>query len=335
MKNKHSLFIKHHIYLFIIIFISFMVAARIFGKGPDYLAYVRIFNSPDIAVEPFFHILRTINLIIFDGNIFFIYLFTSFIALALKLYFLKSYADNLWLSFLFYLCTFFFLHEYTQIRVSVAIGVFLCSIDDIISNNRKNYLIKTIIACMFHASAIIMVFIYIYCNMFKNIKVYILLPWLSFIIAIIIFTVINANSNTNDIVDILITGELRNRWRILNFIYNRIGHFEWQVTAFNRVYISLLIICTFIYFCYHGFKKTTQKNDACLFKILTLSVTSFFILFNLGRPVVISRISEFMLPVISVILPNTLSMVKEKYIFIVVICIYMALLFLHFARVLF
>jgi hypothetical protein len=308
MKIKRSVFIKHHISFFIIIFLSLIVASRIFGVGPDYNSYKNIFSSKTHVVEPFFSVFRIINLFLFNGNVYYVYLFTCFLALLLKFNFFFSYAHNIFLSLLFYICTFFFLHEYTQIRVAVAIGIFFVSIKDIIEHKPKHFLLKTIIACMFHYSSIIMIIIYIYCNFTNKKRLYIILPWLFFLFAVVISIFVNVERGIQKIVDVIITKNAREQWLILDYIYKKIlsGSISNEILIFNKVYLSLLCISTFIYYIYDGFKDRKYINDFCLFKVLTFSVVSFFFFLYFASDTLVFRVSEYSFLIILAILLNAI-----------------------------
>jgi len=332
MKISHNIFIKHHILFFIILFLSMSVACRIFGTGADYANYLNIFSSKIINIEPFFYLLRIINLYLFHGNLFFVYLFTCLFSLIIKFNFFIKYAHNKYLTLLFYICTFFFIHEYTQIRASVAIGIFFISIKDIIEHRPKNFLIKTIIACMFHYSSIIMIIIYIYCNYTNRKRIYIVLPWLFFLIDIVISFYFNYLENINNIFDIILNKNTREYSQIFQFINfqmtkNTIGV---KLSAFNKVYLTLLCICTFIYYIYNGFNDKKYIIDFYFFKILTFSVFSYFCLIYFLGNVLVVRVSEFTFPIISIVLTNAIIRIKERYFFLSFIFVFMVLIFYRY-----
>lgn len=324
-----------YLFFHVLLFISFLVAIRIFGTGADYFAYKKIFSSSDRFIEPFFYLLKNVNLYFFHGDVFYIYFFSCFIALLLKYKFFLNYARNLSLTLLFYFSTFFFLHEYTQIRAAIAIGIFFVSIEDIIYHRPKHFLFKTILACMFHFSSIIMIIIYLYCNCLKKKKkFYIMLPWTLFAIDIILL-MLNIKIDFRELLDIIFAVNMRKNNMLIDYMYRHLGHFDSGLTIFNKVYISLLCILSFIYYCYNGFIDREYFNEFCIFKILTFSAVSFYFLINFPFPVVVSRVSEYTFPLISVLLPNTITRIKEKYLFILFIFIYSILIFFLFARVVF
>ncbi|MDR2408806.1 MAG: EpsG family protein [Bacteroidales bacterium] len=312
--------------VYIIIILSFAVATRIFGFGPDYLSYKEIFSASKTSIEPFFSFLRNINLILFHGNIFTIYFCVSVIALILKFEFISAYAHNTIFSLMFYICTFFFLHEYTQFRAAVAIGIFFSSLGDISHHRLGHYIFKTIIAFLFHYSAVLMLVIYFYCNGIKaRGKNYLLFPWAVFIFDVLFSERIRNINFLGGIVQNI--SQQKNYLRIAILYFERHkGHFETGPTVFNKVYLSVLLICSFVYYAYNGFKEKKYENDYLLFKILSFTVFSFYFFLNFPFPVLAFRVSEYFFPVISVILPNLIIRIREKQMFFIIIWIYVFLL---------
>lgn len=78
---------------------------------------------------------------------------------------------------------YFILHEMTQIRAGVAAAIFLLALEDIKNRNFKIYLIKTILAMMFHYSAIIMIFVYLFNPNKMNVRFFFFIPIIGIIIA--------------------------------------------------------------------------------------------------------------------------------------------------------
>jgi hypothetical protein len=313
----------HYIVYPVIIILSLLVAGRVFGIGPDYPSYKIIFSSPDISIEPFFSFLRNINLLLFHNNIFVLYFLVSMIALILKFRFITVYSHNFFFSFVFYIFTFFFLHEYTQIRTAIAVGVFFLALDDIIHHKIGHYVFKTIIALLFHYSSILMLIVYFYCNCFKKkILFYVLFPWFIFIFDIFFIDILKIKNILFKIISDV--SQKENYLGMVGlYVRSHMGHLDNELNVFNKVYLSLLIICSFTYYAYNGFKEKKYEKDCFLFKILSFTVASFYLLLNLPLPVLVFRISEYFLPVVSVILPNLSIRIKERQIFAIALCVYM------------
>jgi hypothetical protein len=110
------------------------------------------------------------------------------------------------------------------------------------------------------------------------------------------------------------------------YVRNHAGYTFGGLSVFNKLYLSLLIICSFMYYAYSGFTEIKYEKDSLLFKTLSFALVSFYSLLNFALPVLTYRVSEYFLPVISVVLPNLSTRIKEKQIFFIVLSIYIFLL---------
>jgi len=133
------------IYLFIIGIILILIAGlRPIGIDRDsvnYVDFLKIIGNHNIVFEdflqkePMFWIINKFNYIFFHGNIHIFFLIFAILGISLKLYAIRQLSTNILISLLSYILLFFILFDMTQIRVGVAIGIFLLSIPDIINNS--------------------------------------------------------------------------------------------------------------------------------------------------------------------------------------------------------
>lgn len=156
------------------LFIAGVISAgRLLGIGADYDGYRELFTHEGFkrdSIEPAYRFLRYLNDYLFDGHVAPIYFISVITALSLKIRAFRSLSSHWNVVLFLYFLSFFFVHEYTQIRAAVAIGIFLCSIKDINENRPFCFFIKMLIATLFHYSAMIMLFCWIYTRMARSIK---------------------------------------------------------------------------------------------------------------------------------------------------------------------
>jgi len=132
---------------------------RLFGPDIDYLHYLGLFNhEPHLqgeTKEPSFLFLRYIFSTFFNEAGFQWLLLTyAILGIGIKLYAIGRLSENWIYSIWVYLLIYFPLHDYTQIRVGVAVGIILLSLPDIVNGNRLQFFIKTGLAVTFHWSAL-------------------------------------------------------------------------------------------------------------------------------------------------------------------------------------
>lgn len=106
--------------LTVIILLTIISWLRLAGSSADFDQYYLIFIYKDGSVEPFWHFLRKI--INFDTDLLlFLYGMVSLASLLIKLPILIQ-TKMARIAIPIYLCAFFILHEYTQIRVALALA---------------------------------------------------------------------------------------------------------------------------------------------------------------------------------------------------------------------
>lgn len=113
-----------------------------------------IFNSLLRSITDLFFIVQFIHAAIINGAIFY----------AIKK---CGYDKYIFTILLFYFCNMYYGLNCEVLRESIAVAIFLFSIDDILENRNKQYFIKIIIAVGFHYGAIILFVI----PLLKNIKI--------------------------------------------------------------------------------------------------------------------------------------------------------------------
>ncbi|HDS8123413.1 TPA: EpsG family protein, partial [Enterobacter hormaechei subsp. steigerwaltii] len=120
-------------------------------------------NSIDFMdKEPGFWLLLSINHLLFDNNVTSFLLLYAFISISIKIITFKKLSSSPILTVILYVSTYFILHDMNQIRIGLACAIILWSLKDVIERNKSAFLIKIIIAILFHYSAIIALVIYLF-----------------------------------------------------------------------------------------------------------------------------------------------------------------------------
>jgi hypothetical protein len=219
------------------------------------------------------------------------------------------------LSVIFYISSYYILHELTQIRVGVASAIFLLAIPDIVNKDSKAYMIKTIFAIFFHYSAIIMLPLYLIVKMNK---------WFYYIIPIFgLFIYMEKNA----VLDFIIANTFLLNYipsflsykpiYYLDLVQRGITGLSTEINIFDIYHCSLLII---YYFCIINYNRFKSMRDIVLIKILGLSLFTFY--FFSFVPVLAVRISEFLGIVIIILLISIVHIFKQKKLIILLILFY-------------
>lgn len=121
---------------------------------PDYAMYAEGFRFDDKGrYEPGYaslmHLIRAQT-----SDVFYLMLVMATIAISIRLYAIKRFSNFIWLSLAVYVSNVFILHDMIQIRAAIASGMLLFAI--YYAHDRKwiKFIITTLIATMFHYSAI-------------------------------------------------------------------------------------------------------------------------------------------------------------------------------------
>ncbi|MBC3247350.1 EpsG family protein [Pseudomonas lurida] len=119
-------------YFFLTCLLIAMCALQAPGVSEDHLNYVNYVT--DISdgtqgvffIEPTFYILSKLSLFLTGGD-FFMFLVYAILGVAIKLYLSKRVSEYYWFSAAIYTSYFFFLQDFTQIRIGVAMSFILLS----------------------------------------------------------------------------------------------------------------------------------------------------------------------------------------------------------------
>ncbi|WP_296664928.1 EpsG family protein [Treponema sp. UBA753] len=305
MRFYKKLYLDYILFFGIVaLFFAIFSAFRVFGLGVDYKGYLEIFygNAP---IEPVFTLLKSFNQIINKSgkSLVFIYFLCAFIGLYLKGSFYAQYSNNFFISILFYIFTIYFLHEYTQIRAAIALGICYLSVKEINRRQFKRFVFRILVAMSFHYSAILMFPVYFYCHFFRKQKRYIQFLWITFVASVFFSNFLHGQS-----LFIFLGSNLYSKL----FFLEKLGALQNMdgFSIFNICYFLILIMNTIFYFLYKGFPD--KNYDFTIFQLSSLSAIMFYCFFNLGFHVVTFRFSEFFIPYFFIVIPKIISRFKEK-----------------------
>ena len=93
-------------------------------------------------IEPAFWAITFISQKIFASSVRACFLIFAFLGVAANILGIRKISDIPSLSYLNYICFFYILHEFTQIRAGVACGILLISIPDLANGKYGKYILK-------------------------------------------------------------------------------------------------------------------------------------------------------------------------------------------------
>ena len=292
-----------------IICLSIVVVLQLFGKSNDFAQYESIFSNTNETIEPFWMVLR---LLILNkiGSFLLLIFCTTTISLFIKFYFFINSVKRLSLLVIFsYIVTFFFLHEYTQFRVSFAVAIFILSFSSIRDRRFIRYILFCLICIFIHYSCIIIIPFYFYYNI-RNKKIYVILPFVLFFISVLLQPLL---------IHVDLLNLLVNRFNIeyISILFKmKSGHFDASLSVFNQLYLAYLFVLFISYKLSIRNKCLINENVSMCFKLLSYSLSLFYILVSFHFPVIAFRLSEFFLPFSLVLLFSGINSIREYSLYI-------------------
>ena len=294
---------------------------RPIGIDGDSLNYISILgvhieNANFIDKEPMFWIINEFNHIVFNGEVQTFFILFAIIGVSLKLYAIKKLAISPLMSILVYILLYFILYEMTQIRVGVSLAIFLLAIEDIKNKNFISYLIKTLLAILFHYSAAMMILIYFLNTKKINLILYGFLPLIGLFFSVFQNIILEFITVFATLLPSFIGGKIN-----LYILLLDDGKFS-DINIFNFYYLSLFFI---YYIMLFNYKKFTNIYDLLYIKIFGIMLFLFYSLSVI--PVLAFRVSEFFGIILIFLIPDFITIFKQKIIISMPIFIWLALYF--------
>gem|GEM_PF-3538126 len=170
-----------HIFIVISFILIIIPVFLPLGFSPDSLSYYETIDLPPshfnfLSFEPLYWLVVYVNQILFNGSWASFLLFFSFIYVSLNAYLIHKYSPSPFLSFLIFMLLFYPIFGLIQIRDGVSIAFVWWAIFNLMEGKKIRFIIKTIIAILFHYASIIFFLALFLSKKRINRKFYLLLP---------------------------------------------------------------------------------------------------------------------------------------------------------------
>jgi hypothetical protein len=309
-------FLNFYIGIIIFLILFFISGFKIFGPGNDYDSYYSMVVFKDYVLEYkeiFLRLIIFLNDILFNSNITIFFLIFAIIGLSLKFIAFYRLSPYPYLSILIYFLSYFWLHEYIQVRAGVATGLFLLATKDLSDGKKWNYFIKSFFAILFHWSSIILIPIYFIRKI--NLKFIIILPLIGILLYFLKFDIEGLIIYYLSLLGIDLT------------YYNLYAGYKDQINIFNFIAISYILIYIIITSLIMVNNKIFTKYEIILYKLFSFGIFIFYVMSKLNSPVVAFRLQEYFNVVLLILLPSIINKFKQKYIVASIIVAYFCLNF--------
>ncbi|WP_338512662.1 EpsG family protein [Erwinia aphidicola] len=236
--------------------------------------------------EPTFIVFSWLDGVFFDSKIHGLFFMYAFISILINMFAIYKYSEVRLFSLIVYVCLYFVLHNLTQIRVGAAAAMFLLAIPDLISKNKTRYILKILLACMFHFSSIILIPLVFLNNNRLNAKLFVAAPF-----TVLCFILI-AGDMYSLLISIFSLFPAPIGPKAVNYILNLqlYGRFD-NVNIFSKI-----TLCTLFFFLIYAIslirKSTPNESDVIYFKLMSIMLTVFYLLSSV--PVLASRSFELL-----------------------------------------
>ena len=275
--------VKWYVYAFIGLALIVLATIRPIGVDNDSIAYEKYFfhyDNPlyEMTVESSYRFISSLFYAMFK-DVHSVFLFYAIFGVSLKLCAFKKMTTLPFLALSIYICTYYILHEFTQIRVGISSGILLFVIVLLGNNQRMKALLLILVAMVFHYSAAMLLPLLFFSNeeMTEKEKVfYSLLIPVGFLLYFL-----NIGLTTLPIPYIEDKLEAYQELKEQGFLD--------EVNVFNLVYLVKI----FIFFYVVGFYNVVKEHNKYLpimIKMESISLFSFAALSSL--PVLSFRVSE-------------------------------------------
>jgi hypothetical protein len=300
-RQKKTYFNQQIANFYYCLILSVISAIRLFGLGNDYHGYFRIFGKSSSVeranVEPAFKIIGIINDFLFSSSLISVFFITSLCALLLKTNAIKKLAPSYYIIITFYyFTTFYWLHEYTQIRVALAIGIYFNAIFVLSEKKFIQYCLYAVIAALFHYSAIVMLFFLVFVKICNTKSKCLMVVGIGFV-----FALVASNTVAERFRDVI------QQLQVVTGIYKS-GTESDFMSVFNLKYLSLLTIFFLSFF----FIVPSDGIDILLFQSFAFGLCFYYYLNPISLPVISVRFAEFYTSVFIILIPSIISKINFK-----------------------
>lgn len=295
---------KWYVYIFIGISLILLAAIRPVGVDNDSVNYEKYFFHYDSSlyettVEASYMYLSKIFYRYF-GDVHSIFFFYAFVGVILKMEAFRKMTELPFLALCIYICTYYILHEFTQIRIGISSGILLFIIYQLKKGKRKNAILLILVSLVFHYSSVMLLPLLFLSNNDLNInekKLWGSLVFLGYAFYFLHFGL-----------SLLPIPYLADKLQAYQDLKDQ-GFLD-EVNVFNIVYLVKIIIFYYILFYYDTIKN---YNDSLpiMIKMESISLFSFTALSSL--PVLSFRVSELYGIVEIILYANIFYTIRPKW----------------------
>lgn len=298
-----------YIYWGLCIILILFCAFRPVGVDPDSESYEYMFlndEDPSFLVDASFLFLVDIFRI-FTDDIHYLFLFYAIIGVSIKFYALRKLSPLYFLPLVIYLGNFYILHDYIQIRASIASALLLLSIKPLSEGKRKTALAFMLIATVFHSSSLIFIPILFFSNTISRIWKLILIGL--FPVGVVVF-ILHLDFFTT--IPIPFIEEKLEMYRALT----EVGVFTELTLKYPFIWIHYAAILFSLYF----YDTIIEKCPALplLLKIMAYALFCYFAFSSV--PVIAGRLHELLAIVELALLPCICYTIRPQFCGKIVVC---------------
>ena len=229
-----------------------------------------------------------------DGEYWFLFVFSA-LSIGLKILALARMSSLVWASLLIYVANIFILHDMIQMRCAVASGLLLWAVYYLVNRNSMRFISISILAFLFHYSAII-IFPLWFLNVNRSYKYF-------YIVLIVVAYIIRGNFPIADLIQYFPIEGIQNLWEMYEYSYGN------EINVFNSMQLGRVCLCGLLFFYIDEISRY-NKYAILLLKIYALSIVAY-VLFS-SVPVMTFRISEFYQVVEILIIPMIVYVFKGR-----------------------
>lgn len=290
------------------VFLILLAGLRPAEIDRDYISYVRMFKNDlfvdNILIEPSFKLIAyTLKMFSINAPVF-LFLVYAILGVITKFVAIRQLSAYWFLSVLVFYCYIFILQDMTQIRAAVSVGFLLLSIKPLYDRRALPFFLFSLMAFLFHYSAVVAFFLWFLKPNKINVWVYAaLLP-----IAYIIY---------------FFTGFLATNWLNLipaGAVASKAARYELATGLGLNVINSwqLIRVALCLFFLFNIDKLVAANKYAILFvKIYFLATVSFVALSS--NPAVATRISDLFAVIDIVLLPCIAAVIRPRFAAIIIV----------------
>ena len=301
----YALVVKNTLLAITGVILVLIVSFRPIGLDNDSLAYTGeiafyISNKGNVFsmyLEPSFYWICNVSAFFFSGEMITrgVFLIYAILGVFPKIVFLMQKKSGVLVAVFVYIGYFFILQEMTQIRVAVVSSIFLFSIEDIKAKKLSRYLLKILIALLFHRSAFILIPVFFIAQIKKIPKYfYYALPLVA--ISINMFLPIKS------LIAVLLSSGVFG-WA--SVIISKLEHYSTSGSA--PMFTFFQVILLFLYYTMaHKFKNV----NSIYFNIFSISIFIYYAFFSI--PTLAIRTSEILRIVLLILIPDIVIRTKPQ-----------------------